>query len=625
MLKKISSLLFVFFLTFQSPILAAPQNVSGSSVVYLDADGVLDGASFTGQATVPSTLFVPLNLEVNINENAVGVVTDQFAVGTLEFEGNSLVSGSVGTFGGNPLGTIQTGNADVIFSSDLSAQTFGLNANTVVVNGVLTLPLGTATLNSMFLSNDAYGHIQINGASLATINASEVIVNIDASRALDLADDQLFTVISAPMGTTGVPVTLTSNNVRYVFSLENIVGTDNGSIFIRSTRVPISKLVTNKNAKSVGAVLDKALPFAGAYPDSDLAFVESELGFSTTKAFQNAVLQISAAPGLMGVARESFNTTRQFQKVWLKHLQRERLFLSCCSMGSNDWGNNFCNWEWNPFKVWTDGFVYYGHQGNKDDYNGYDVHTWGTVIAAETPLVCDFRGGLGFGYAYSKIKENIYDGNTGTHNYQGTAYFTYHPDSSFLDGGVSFGWNHYSGTRKIRYNSVDRSAYAKYNGQEYSTFLAAGWSHFHDDFEITPLASLLYSYLHLCDYREHGAKSLNLQVRTQNYQFLQSSLGAKVAYLFDSCYGTFVPEIHSFWLYDFNPATLDARASLQYLGAPGGSFKNKGFRVDQNMWNIGGSLSCAPIEPLTITLSYDYERSSHYYDHQGLLELALEF
>ena len=296
---------------------AVPQVVTGPGITILDNDGHADGVSLQNQAADASTLFVPLNLTVNENEHAVGIATDNFATGTIVFDGHSAVNGSTGIASGNPLGAIELGLEDVTFNGDVSAQTFRLRSHLLTINGNLILPVD-ATLYTKILTNDVFGNINLNGSTSNTINAATVNIVVDASDALALNNGQVFNVVFASMGTSGIPISISNNNVRYSFTSN---GSNNGIVAITSNQVPIPTLVKNPNAQSVGAVLDDTLSIAGAFPDSDFAHIQTKLGSPTAAILQDALLQISAAPGLVGVSRESFNIARQFQRIILEHLQ----------------------------------------------------------------------------------------------------------------------------------------------------------------------------------------------------------------------------------------------------------------------------------------------------------------
>jgi uncharacterized protein with beta-barrel porin domain len=540
--------------------------------------------------------------------------------GTLTLNSASTLNGAVGAAVGSlKKVNVVGGNATVVGS--LSATNFSLGTNTLQNTGALALPVNTI-INTTVISNTLFGKINTLDDQIA---APIVTVNVDASQALITPGQPLF-VVGATSGTSGRTIHVTSNAIRYTFVGLNL----NGNIEIIPTLVPSSDVVTNPVASAVGTILNALLPIAAANPGSDLTFIQLQLNTLTTaEAYQNALLQISPASGLIGIGRESFNTTKQFQKILLEHLLPNRCRLQNACSNSCDPCANTCNPCCNPcesgFRVWADGFGYYGHQDNKDDLNGYKANTWGTMLSIETPVICGFRAGLGGGYAYTDLDERKYGNNTNIHNYQGTVYFSYDPNAWFLDGGFSFGWNRYDGKRHINFAEVNRTARAKYNGKEYTGFAATGYRYTYNCFDITPIASVLYSHLHLDAYTEKGAQSLNLHINKQHYNYLESSLGAKVEYLYQTRCGTFIPEIHSFWLHDFYTRGLHANATFTWIGAANGSFNNIGPRFDKNTWNMGGSITCFAGDRFSFLVLYDYERSKSYFDHQVMLEASYEF
>lgn len=370
-------------------------------------------------------------------------------------------------------------------------------------------------------------------------------------------------------------------------------------------------------------VMLQLCPVADDFPGSDLDFIERQLSEPTWEAYTIDLYQIYPSSALMGIAQESFNTTKQFQKLFLKNLDRNRTSCSritspCCF---NEEGN----------KVWVDGFGYAGKQKNRGCGKGYRSSIWGTVLGADLPL-CDFlRGGVGAGYAFTTIKKFAFDSEnskistTDVDNYQGTIYLSCDKRPWFVDSGFSIGWNRYHGKRHIDFNEVDRRARAAYNGQEYSGFFTTGYQCCCRGFAITPLATLLYSWVHLDAYREKGAQTLNLRLKSQHYQFLESGLGFKLSSQVDTCWGCLVPEIRAFWLHEYFDRQVDVKASFSGHAALAGYFRQKGLKSDQNMWNVGASITCFQNTRLSLLLDYDFECSSHYFDHQGMVELTYAF
>ncbi len=488
----------------------------------------------------------------------------------------------------------------------------------------MTLPV-SSTIVTTINSNTLLGKVLAPGKG-THIPAPSVTVNANIANQALLTGAPLL-VVDVATGPSNIPVFVTSSSPRYTFVGSNI----NGSIIIIPTLVPISQLVTNPVAIAVGEVLNALIPVAVANPGSDLAYVESQLIGLSGDPLQTALLQIAPAPGLIGVAREGFNTVREFQRVWLEHLQRNRytccrtnccppcrelIARPCCSP---------CDTLCTGPRVWGGGFGTYGHQDSKDQLNGYRATTWGGMLAFELPIICYLRAGVGGGIAVTDLDESAFGNKTTLHDYQGTLYFTYDTNSWFVDGGFSFGWNRYDGTRQISFPSVNRTAGAKYDGQEYSGFAVAGYQYYSHCFELTPLASVLYTHLNINDYTETGANSLDLHINRQQYDFVESGLGAKVAYFVKWHCGLFIPEVHSLWLHDFIDDTLNVTASFTGLGAAGGSFVNTGPTIDRDTWNIGGSLTYLFNSTFSIQLVYDYERSSTHFDHQGMVELAIDF
>ncbi len=592
----------------------------GTSAIIFNGQTVATTFNITGNGTMQFNALA--NGALNYNTNGIlnvgtgqtftGALTNSGAnTGILTLNGASTQNGAVAV-GSSPLNQVNAlvGNATIIGAT--SATNFSLNTNTLSIIGALALPVNSV-INTTVVSNALFGNVSL-GSHDDEIAAPVVTVNVSVPSTALLSSAPLF-VVSAGSGSSGVPILVTSNNPRYTFVGLNL----NGNIEIFPTLIPTKAIVTNPAVGAVGSTIDNLVTIAAANPGTDLAFVVSQLLALSPAALENALLQIAPASGLVGVAQESFHATRQFQRVWLENLQRNRYYClqdPCCNPAGEIYAGP---------RVWVDGFGYYGHQDNKDNLNGYRANTWGGVLAYEIPILCGLRAGIGGGIAYTDLNEREFGNKTEIHNYQATLYFTYDTNPWFVDGGFSLGWDRFDGTRHIVFPGVDRTAHAKYNGREYSAFVATGYRYYYDCFEITPLATLLYSHLNIDDYTETGAISLNQYVDKQRYNFTESGLGLKLAYLYNTSCGFFIPEVHSLWLYDYNETGLFANSSFTGIGAAAGTYPNRGPRIDRNTWNIGGSLTFMTDCMFTVQVFYDYERSKTYFDHQGMVELAIDF
>jgi outer membrane autotransporter protein len=106
--------------------------------------------------------------------------------------------------------------------------------------------------------------------------------------------------------------------------------------------------------------------------------------------------------------------------------------------------------------------------------------------------------------------------------------------------------------REIAFPGVDLTAKSGYSGQDYTTYINSG---FHipvpAKLTITPLVSLQYSRVNIDSYTETGAGDIDLHVKPQGYNFLESGLGVKVERAFSFHHWTLIPDLHFKWLYDF--------------------------------------------------------------------------
>jgi len=620
----------------------------GDSLLYLDNIEIGDGnVNFSNRVFCKTLTFAgggKATLNDDLSVGTGGVVFNLAGVGgpILELADNVVATGTIGNNPGNGqlyLARSSVVNGDVIVQVLKGITTDKVPFPSVTINGNLTSSVldlgitnvevfGNIILDSPSFSMSEGGVINAQGGT-GTYNGS---INIDYHFGFEQAPHAGTTrpVAGATLGgTSGAPISVTTNDWRVYFSGQNI----NGSILLIGylTSPPASP------SPATGWWIDgtpyykdplyKLLTVAYAFPGSDLDFIEGQLVSPTYQGYVDYLYQLYPAPALVGVARESFNTTKQFQRIYLEHLQRDR---SLCARQKLCGPEHKCIENCKGLKVWTDGFKYYGKRDNQRSGKGYQANTSGATIAVEQPINEFYRCGGGLGYAYSSIRkarlnEETRPNHTHVHQYEGTFYSTFDKAHWFTDIGLSFAWNHYEGKRHINFKSINRTARSEYNGTEYSAFFDTGYQYCANRFEITPIASLIYSYLHINSHKERGAKTLNLRFTGQNYQFLESSLGLKTAYDYETSWGFFIPEIRAMWLHDFFRESVNVKASYSKLGAAVGSFRNKGPHTDRNTLNVGGSLTFLRNSCWSMILDYDYEISNHYYDQQGLVEFSYVF
>jgi outer membrane autotransporter protein len=362
-------------------------------------------------------------------------------------------------------------------------------------------------------------------------------------------------------------------------------------------------------------------------PTSTLIPVLTAIGaLSSPAAVVLAVAQL--APSTPGLAAPlvTFQGAREFQNMWLSHL--DDVMCNQVSQPEDPTDPTKCPGHSQQGGVWVKGFGYFGDQGSQGAFLGYNSTTLGTMIGYDAPIAPDTRVGLGIGYARSMINAKVFSANTDFNTYQATAYIAYEPGPLFVYGDVSFGWNDYTGTRNIVFPGVNSSAKAAYSGQDYTAYLAAGYHFFADGFTITPMASLQYTHVNLDGYTETGAGSIDLNVNSQSYDFVESRLGVKVAHPFHTSAGALVPEAHFNWLHELaNPAVANT-AAFVVPGSP--FFTTPGMKTAADTLNGGIGvtfLSCScTARTWSLEAVYDfYWRPDNYTAQQGMIKFTARF
>lgn len=401
---------------------------------------------------------------------------------------------------------------------------------------------------------------------------------------------------------------------------------------IRTTGIPLlAPLVPPP-----GVPLPPVAPIAAAIapillsiaPTPDLIPVLAALNaFADPAAVVNAVAQLGPSAPDLAAPLVTFQGSRQFQNLWLSRLDE----VLCTQVREPDDKRSNCRDEAPHTGWWGKGFAYFGAQGSKDSFVGYDSRILGTMIGYDVPLDRDTRVGIGVGYARTDIDGKTFDAgsaSTDFNTYKATAYIGHERGPWYVHGEASFGWNAYSGTRHIAFTGVDRKAEADYNGQDYTAFATTGYHFFTNGFTITPLASLQYTHVNVDGYTETGAGDVNLKVQSQSFDFLESGLGVKVARAFRWRGGTYLPEAHVKWLHEINNPALEKTAA--FTAATGLPFTTPGLRTADDTFNVGAGLtllSCDCAEKSwSVEAVYDYEwRTDSYSAHRGLVRYAARF
>jgi len=571
--------------------------------------------NFTGDGTI----------SLGLNSTLTGALTTNTAnVGTLSLASGSSLTGAVGGANGlksiNVTGGSNTAGVTATITGAVNSHAFSLGTNELDIGGALTIATN-GVINTTLASSTVYGHIVVLAGNASGLGTGLAVDGTVTSTSLLLKGTQ-FNIVQSTSG-TGALATVVNDpgNPLYTFSVVTSVAA--GYAAITLTSAPLSAPIGTSGPAAPVATVLAAITSPSAALTPILAAINA---LTTTAAVVNAEAQLSPLSPALAAPLITFRGAREFQNLWLSR-------LDMCDQFSHFYKDDPSCQENNPRSGWwAKAFGNFGKQDDRGGFTGYDSIIAGSMIAYDAPLpnfFPDTRAGLGLGYARSIIKGKGFDTQVNFDTYQATAYIGHEQGPWFINGSESFGWNQYTGRRDIQYPGVNEVAKAGYFGQDYTTFLDTGY-HFSapKQFTVTPLVSLQYSRVNIDAYTESGAGDLNLHVKPQLNDFLESGLGTKIERGFNYHNWTFVPEIHFKWLYDFLNPALKQTAQLQSVGAT--SFTTPGLKTSPNIYDAGAGitlLSCTCSKrKWSLDAVYDYFwRADGYSANQATLRFTTNF
>jgi len=471
----------------------------------------------------------------------------------------------------------------------------------------LTGENGPVTLN-FYLDRDTATSAQIVHAETVNINDGKAILGVTLLPGVkNVRDQESFLIVeSTILSATASEITVRENTpLPMVTFVPQKEGTD---IYLIASR-DNSYYAQNCGNYSLGNTLDGLANSA----NGDMSAIIGALDSSGSAS--NA---IQLEPGINNSVNEvGYATLGQFINTVVNRIGN---FLTASA--NNGTTGVSTGDEPQASGVWAEAFDTYLHQDPRGTSNGYNANVWGTSLGYDRAVLNDFIIGLNAGYAQDSIRSKDNSTRTDVDSYQVGMYGNYAKGPLYLDGIFSFAYNQYDSTRRIMFNSIDRTPKGDYGGQQYSTYFEGGYTFKNKGFEITPLTSLQYMHLHINGYTEKDADDANLTVDAQDYDLLQSGLGAKLAYPLAVNNFIFIPEFHAKWLYEFLGEAQQATSTFTGGGA---SFGTSGFSPAQSSYNLGLKFTLIAKQNISLSFGYDFEGKSDFYSHSGAINLRYDF
>ncbi|MFA5335578.1 MAG: autotransporter domain-containing protein [Candidatus Omnitrophota bacterium] len=572
------------------------------------ASGTIDTAIINGGSGTATLKFNHTDASYTFDPQLTGSLkVEQNGAGTTIISGNNTYTGTTainaGTLVASNSGALGNGSAVTV----AAGATLDVGTTDVTVNNTYTQ---NGTLKVTVASPSSSGRITSNANAAV---AATSIVDVTVPGSIYIPNNATFTVVDGAGGAdVSAPATITSSDPRLRFSALSL----NGDLILTANRsgTGFSSISTNSNAAAVGAVLDNI-----SNPSADMTTVLNTLEGLSDSGTASALDTVTPVVD-NGVIASSNLSLNQFVGVIT-----ERLTGLYARARGGETGVSAGSEGLNGFEAWGQGFGEYLHQEPRGLSNGYRATVWGTAIGGDLPAFNNrVRLGLSGGYSSGDINSKDNSGKTDIDSYQGTLYGGYADVENpyYVNGSFSFAYNKYDSSRHIAVGAIERTADSDYDGQQYSVMFDGGYTLKSGKFGITPIASLQYMRLHIEGYTETNAGALNLSVKGENYDMLQSGLGMKLERPFETKTGTVIPEVHAKWLHDF---IGDRQETTSTFSGGGGSFATRGFDPARNAMDVGAKLTLLSENNWSLETNYDFEYKEDFTSHTGWADIRYRF
>jgi outer membrane autotransporter protein len=582
------------------------------------------------------------------NASTGAITTTVNNTGTVNYLGNSSVLFPIGTpglavkavnFNGGP-GQIVDLGADIV-ATNVNINNGGtlqvitsptITGNVTVNNGVLSVannntlnitgPIAFSGPNST-LAVDMGGNLKTTSKVVAT-GAANMAVNTNLTILNPGFSPGKATVIPIFQGVGGVigaPQITNSNTLLTKFSTL-IVG---DTLNLVLTSQPSANFATQSNSQGVAGALD-IIAADGNATDS-LANIIGQLStFTDATSLNNALATLS--PIVDGaIMTESFNIQNMIfgaigdrmdrMNFWLIHDDR--------SKGKNKHKKGISSGDIfdtdNGF--WVKMLFQHGNQEERSQIIGYNNHTWGVTVGADTMITEQSMVGASVSWTDLDVNDHVSLSKTNANSYQGTLYTAIDFNCPlFFNGYVGVAYNNYITSRNIVFNDLEFFPRGHFHGLQTGAKAEMGYI-FGSGFHTIPLASLYYSHLSLRSYQETGASTANQLINGADFDTLLGGVGVKFVddYVMND-YMLLQSEIHAMAFYDVIGDQM--QLTSQFTGS-GPSFITQGFTPAQASFDIGTSFILFTHYDFTLSANYDFAFKEDYTSNSGFLRVRYEW
>ncbi len=516
--------------------------LSGSSTTIGDLMGVPGSSVALGAKTLEFGTGTPIiTFEGNIIDGGLGGSWIKQGTGTVILTGANSNTGSVLVSGGTLVvnGTLG-GGGPMNVASGVTLQGTGTITKDVTVNGTLSPGNSIGTIHLVGAQTLAAGSklvIELNPTSTDLVDIVGTL-NIQQPATLELMPDFgiypapiSYTIVHTTAGITGTFSTVTST--LPLFNTNSVVQTFSDIMLVLQTGfLPFTDLVHHGNAGAVASCLDALTDF----PCSNLSMMIAVLRFiPDVSDLENALnlLQPSLFTSL-AIAQE--NATLYMRNAIYDRLEEP---LHSCLPADLDENKNL--------SFWISAIGAHTNQKNTRNEPGFLANSPGAFMGLDAKFGKQSYFGGGLGYTYTHLKWKQSRGHSHQQTAYGSLYGRWGTSRIFLQSALMGGYNFYSTRRNIAFGDIDpvkTVASGSHQGGEGAASVKSGLNfYFGRNGMLVPFLALDYIFIHENGFKENGAKSLDLKIKSKNSDLLNTEGGIDLSYCFlsaENCYTPFI-------------------------------------------------------------------------------------
>jgi len=356
-----------------------------------------------------------------------------------------------------------------------------------------------------------------------------------------------YTVIDGP--TTGAFSQITkvgpnADNVNIGVSYSSAI------ITILTNRVFQDQIINSGIPQEVANCIIEASEMGSIEPGSDFEMVVQLLGMLSNSEVNKALIQL--APQRFG----SLEWINARNNSWVADILAQHLFDLCCD--PRDCCDPCANTE-----GWIAGYGIFTDQRKRID-NLYPFDTSGGGVIGGIDWCCNpcFYFGVAAGYTHTGFDWNQKSGSGLINTYYGALYGSWLGSCLSMDLAFIGGGSHHDIKREIAFTGLSREAKSDPWGYFFTGHLGARGDWDCSCFTFEPFAKVDYHYFDRESFKEKGAQSLNLKVRSNDQHFIRGEAGLRAYYTIHCDCFCWAPFLGASWVGDFPLFDSDQKASF---------------------------------------------------------------